>query len=83
MNKRMGFIGIIIEDRDNDVGKVNEIISHYADDIIARVGIPYKEKDCSIITLIVDIDTDKLGELTGKLGAIPSVSVKSGLSKTK
>ena len=83
METRLGFIGIIIEDRSQDAEKVNHILSQHADMIIARTGIPYKEKHCSVITLVVDATTDQVGKLTGQLGQLPSVSVKSALSKKK
>jgi putative iron-only hydrogenase system regulator len=83
MESRLGFIGIIIEDRNRCVDQVNHILSQHADSIIARTGIPYKQKNCSVITLVVDATTDEVGKLTGKLGQIPEVSVKSALSKKK
>jgi putative iron-only hydrogenase system regulator len=48
---------------------------------VGRMGIPYKEKNVGVITLIVDADTDEIGALTGRLGEIKGVSVKSALSK--
>ena len=83
MDKRVGFVGIIIENREQDAEKVNHILSQHADLIIARTGIPYKEKHCAVITLTVDATTDEIGQLTGQLGQLPSVSVKSALSKKK
>ena len=44
MNKRLGFIGIIIEDRKKASSRINSLLSEYGDIIAARVGIPYKEK---------------------------------------
>ncbi len=79
--KRVGFIGIIVDDRENSALRVNKLISEFSHLIIARTGVPYKEKDVSVITLVVDMTTDQLGELTGKLGVIQGVTVKSGLSK--
>ncbi len=81
MEKRLGFVGIIIEDREKHSLAVNTVLSEYAGDIVARVGLPYKERNCSVITLIVDATTDELGALTGRLGNIEGVSVKSALSK--
>ena len=81
MEKRLGFVGIIIENRHEVADKVNKILSEFGDNIVARVGLPYKEKSCNVITLIVDTTTDSLGSLTGRLGAIESVSVKSALTK--
>ena len=83
MSKRLGFIGIIIEERNTVAEAVNRILSEYGALIIARTGVPYKERHCSVITLIVDATTDELGALTGKLGSVNGVSVKSALSKGK
>lgn len=81
MDKRVGFVGIIIEDRKKAAHAVNDLLSEYGDIIIARVGLPYRERHCSVITLIVDATTDELGSLTGKLGVLEGVSVKSALTK--
>ncbi len=81
MEKRLGFVGIIIDNREKQAGLVNEILSQYGDLIVARMGLPYREKKCNVVTLIVDVTTDELGILTGKLGKISGVSVKSALSK--
>jgi len=81
MEKRLGFVGIIVENRKESASNVNSILSEFGEIIVARVGLPYKEKNCCVITLIVDSGTDELGALTGKLGKIKGVSVKSALSK--
>ncbi len=81
MKKRIGFVGIIVEHRDLSAETVNKVLSEYGDLIIARTGIPYKDKNCCVITIVVDATTDELGALTGKLGEIRGVSVKSALSK--
>lgn len=83
MEQRLGFIGIILENRASSVDEVNHIISEFNEYIISRMGVPYREKDVSVITLVVDMDTDTLGRLTGRLGNLPDVSVKSGLVKGK
>jgi len=83
MEKRLGFIGIIIENREANASAVNELLGNYGELIVARMGVPYEKRSCSAITLIVDATTDELGVLTGKLGALPCVSVKSMLSKVK
>ncbi|MEI7750776.1 MAG: TM1266 family iron-only hydrogenase system putative regulator [Candidatus Omnitrophota bacterium] len=81
MDKRLGFVGIILEDRKKAAHQVNDLLSEYGDIIVARVGLPYRERKCSVITLIVDATTDQLGSLTGKLGTLDGVSVKSALTK--
>jgi putative iron-only hydrogenase system regulator len=79
--KRLGFVGIIIDDREKCSGVVNEILSYYSELILARTGLPHAKGNTSVITLVIDATTDQLGELTGKLGNIQGISVKSGLSK--
>ena len=79
--KRLGFVGIIIDDREKCAGIVNEILSQHAEIILARTGLPRVKGNNSVITLVIDATTDELGELTGRLGNIPGISVKSGLGK--
>lgn len=83
MDKRVGFIGILVEDenRKTIAVQVNQMLSEFGDHIVARVGIPYKERGVNVITLIVDATTDEIGALTGKLGALKGVSVKSAVAK--
>ena len=79
--KRLGFVGIIIEDRKMCSGVVNDILSKFSKIILARTGLPNIKGNTSVITLVIDATTDELGVITGKLGNIPGVSVKSGLAK--
>jgi len=79
--KRLGFVGIIIDNREKCSGIVNDVLSEYAELIMARTGLPNAKGNTSVITLVIDSTTDELGVLTGKLGNIPGVSVKSGLAK--
>ncbi|QHI69889.1 TM1266 family iron-only hydrogenase system putative regulator [Tichowtungia aerotolerans] len=83
MEKRLGFVGIIIEEREANAAAVNELLGRFGSIVVARMGVPYEKRSCSAITLIVDATTDELGVLTGKLGCLPGVSVKSMLSKAK
>jgi putative iron-only hydrogenase system regulator len=82
MDKRIGTITIIVTDRKNQSENVNKILSEYGDMIIGRMGIPYSPKGLHIISLIVHASTDEIGALTGKLGALKGVQVKSVLTKT-
>ena len=83
MDKRLGFVGIIIEDRKQSAPLVNDVLTAFGESIVARTGIPYESKHCCVITLIVDATTDQVGEMTGRLGRLPGVSVKSALSKPR
>ena len=82
MQRRIGFVGIILESREG-VEAVNRVLSEHADLILARMGLPCREKGISVITLVVEGTTDELGALSGRLGTITGVSVKSGLSKER
>lgn len=79
--KRLGFVGIIIDDREKSAARVNAILSDFSELILARTGLPKVKENASVITLVIDATTDELGQMTGKLGNIPGVSVKSGLAK--
>jgi len=81
--RRLGFVGIIVESREQNAAAVNRVLSEHGDLIAARVGLPQRERGCSVITLVVDATTDELGRLTGKLGQLQGVSVKSALSKQR
>lgn len=81
MSKRIGTVTIIVTDRINQSARVNEILSKHADIIIGRMGLPYSSKKISIICLIVNGSTDQLGSLTGQLGSIEEVQVKSVMAK--
>jgi putative iron-only hydrogenase system regulator len=81
--KRIGFVGIIIDDRKLCSENVNNILSEHGDLILARTGLPNIRGNTSVITLVIDATTDELGVLTGKLGKVKGISVKSGLAKNK
>ena len=80
MDKRIGVVGIIVENVDS-VEQMNLVIHEYSGIIVGRMGIPYREKGVSVISLIVDGSNDDISALTGKLGRIKDISVKSALSK--
>jgi putative iron-only hydrogenase system regulator len=78
--KRIGVVGIVIEDT-GSVSKVNEILHNHGHIIVGRMGIPYKTKNINVISIIVDGTTDDIGSLTGKLGTVSGITVKSALTK--
>jgi len=83
MEKRLGFVGVIIHSRKKAAPMVNNILTEFGELIIGRMGIPQVKKELSVIVLIVNATTDEVGALTGKLGKISGVSVKSALSKAE
>ncbi|RCW41987.1 MULTISPECIES: TM1266 family iron-only hydrogenase system putative regulator [unclassified Halanaerobium] len=83
MIKRIGVIGIVVENRKEISDKLNKILSSYGDIIIGRMGIPSKEYGLSIISLIVEGTSDDIGAITGKLGSLKGVNLKSALTSVK
>ena len=82
MEKRIGIIAVLVGD--NSVAtELNVLISTYGNIILGRQGMPLRDKGINIISLIVEGTTDQIGALTGKIGRLPSVQVKSVLTNYK
>ena len=75
-NNRIALIGIIIEVNDS-ISKVNEILHDNSNFIIGRMGIPYREENINIISIVLNAPNDKINSLTGKLGMLEGVSAKA------
>ncbi|MBN1351216.1 iron-only hydrogenase system regulator [candidate division KSB1 bacterium] len=80
-NRRIGVVAIIVYNPDQTYHRINEILHEYSSLIVGRLGIPYRERGLSIISLIVDGSTDDIGAMTGKIGQLPEVAVKTGFAK--
>ncbi len=78
--KRLGVIAIVVKDRNESYMAVNDILHLYGKIVVGRMGIPYKDRNLSIMAIIVDGTTDEIGAMTGKLGRLKSVTVKSMLT---
>lgn len=81
MEKRIALIGIIVEEITVS-NEVNQILHEFSAYIIGRMGLPYKEKDISIISVVLDADSNIISSLAGKLGMVKGISVKTMYSKT-
>jgi len=75
--KRVGIVALLVSNRESCADKVNAVISEFGALIIGRMGIPYRQRNVSVISLIVDGNTDELGAMTGRLGAVPGVRIKT------
>lgn len=80
---RLGVVGIILESPDENVARVNDILHDFADIIVGRMGIPYRQRGVAVIALTVDGTTDEIGAMTGKIGQIKDVTVKTALAPRK
>ncbi len=76
MESRVAIVGIIVENRDS-VEALNEILHEYASHIIGRMGIPYKQKNVSIISVVLDAPQDIISALSGKIGKLKGISSKT------
>ena len=80
METRIALIGIIVEDK-GSVEKLNSILHEYGQYIIGRMGIPYQKKHVSIISIVIDAPNNVISALSGKLGMLPNVNIKTVYSK--
>lgn len=82
MDTRIALIGIVL-DSTKSVDELNRLLSEYGSYIIGRMGIPYREKNLSIISIAMDAPADAISALSGKLGMLPGVSTKTIYAKNK
>ncbi len=81
MERRIGVVGIVVESKEN-VSRLNAILSEFGEIVIGRMGVPYRcNKGFSVISLIVEGTTDEIGALTGKIGNLSGITVKTALTK--
>ncbi|MCI8796833.1 MAG: iron-only hydrogenase system regulator [Dorea sp.] len=80
MNSRVSVVSIIIKDEEA-AGKVNELLHEFRQYVVGRMGIPYREKRVSIISVVIDAPGDVASSLSGKLGMLEGVSAKTLTAK--
>ena len=71
---------MVLVSEEGDIHRINSIISEHSDMILGRQGIPLRDRSASVISLVMEGDTDRIGALTGKLGRLTGVRVKSLLA---
>ncbi|MCI9449477.1 MAG: iron-only hydrogenase system regulator [Clostridiales bacterium] len=76
MNKRVAIIGIIVEKNQN-TDKLNELLHEYGEYIIGRMGLPYRERGISVISVAIDAPQDTISALAGKIGRLDGISSKT------
>ena len=77
---RVAIVGIIVEDK-NSVERLNAILHEFSDYVIGRMGLPYRARGISIISIAMDAPNDVISALSGKLGNLPGVSAKTTYAK--
>ncbi|MBS7369746.1 MAG: iron-only hydrogenase system regulator [Oscillospiraceae bacterium] len=76
---RVAVMGIIVEDT-SSAEALNAILHEYGQYIIGRMGVPYREKKISIMSVALDAPQDTISALSGKIGKLSGVSVKTAYS---
>lgn len=82
METRIALVGIILDSTES-VDELNHLLTQYSQYIVGRMGIPYREKNISIISIAMDGPNDIISALSGKLGMLPGVSTKTVYAKRK
>ncbi|MEF9941635.1 MAG: iron-only hydrogenase system regulator [Lachnospiraceae bacterium] len=81
MDSRIALIGIVISSKES-IDELNHLLSDYATYIVGRMGIPYREKEVSIISVAIDAPNDIISALSGKIGMLTGISTKTIYAKT-
>ncbi|MGN1097473.1 MAG: TM1266 family iron-only hydrogenase system putative regulator [Clostridia bacterium] len=77
---RVALLGIVVENTDS-VEKMNAIFHQYRQYMVGRMGIPYHKKGINIISVAVDAPNDVISTISGKIGMLDGVSIKTVYSK--
>ena len=75
METRVAVISIIVTEKDR-VEELNELLHEYSQYILGRMGVPYREKDLSIISVAIDAPMDAINSLSGALGRLDGINAK-------
>lgn len=76
MDKRIALIAIIVKST-KSADSINSVLHEYGEYIIGRMGLPYREKGVNIISVAVDAPQSIISALSGQIGKIAEVSVKT------
>ena len=82
MEKRLGIVAVIVTGKQS-IQYINTLISNFSEIIIARQGIPMPQRSISLISLIVEGPMNQINTLTGKLGRLEGVEVKTLVTKNE
>ena len=80
LEKRLAIISIIVEDRSKSA-QINALLSEFGEFIVGRMGIPYRERNLSVMCVVVDAPAEIINKLTGKIGMLDGVTAKTLMTK--
>lgn len=81
--KRIAVIGAILQNPRETQKQFNETVAGFKGIIKGRMGIPFDDEDMSVISITVESDLDEINNLTGKLGSIPGITIKTAVSRDR
>lgn len=81
--KRIGVIGIVVKGDRSVAVEIQKLLSTFGDNILGRMGIPDKRSGISVISIIFEGTNEELSALTGKLGRLENVNVKSAITSVE
>ena len=79
METRVAVMSIIVE-KNGTVDQLNSILHDYSQYIIGRMGIPYRQRNINIISIALDAPQNTISTLSGKIGKLDGISVKTAFS---
>lgn len=82
METRLAVMGIVVENPDS-VERLNALLHEYASIVIGRMGMPYRERNISLMSVAVDAPQDVISALSGKIGRLPGINVKTAYSNVE
>ena len=74
--KRLCVLSVIVEDR-KEAEKINGYLSEYGEYVVGRMGIPYRERNVSVLCVVLDAPSAAVNALTGKIGRLDGVTAKA------
>ena len=79
MDDRVAVMAIIVENLES-AEAVNALLHEHAQNIVGRMGIPYRKRSISVLSVVLDAPQDDISSLAGQIGALDGVSVKTAFS---
>lgn len=80
METRIAVLSIIVEDKEQ-TAQLNDMIHEYSEYVVGRMGIPYREKGISIISLVMDAPQNVISTLSGRIGCLRGVTSRATYAK--
>lgn len=81
MKNRVAVLGIIIENSEESQAEFNSVVADFKGIVRGRMGVPFEKEEISVVSVIVCGTLDEINSLTGKIGNIKGITVKTSLSK--